>query len=156
TCEGLRPDDGRRLAAGAGQRGAAVAVPGVVGPMGCRPASSLGRRALGPGAEEPAGYTAAAALDVYVVVSGKLPGRGGRSLSPEVETDFTRESRRQSRVGRSYELVESRLGGAGVWDVILPAPAQLDVEYLNRVRRLQQRLRSEIHVIDEHGQRVPG
>ena len=54
----------------------------------------------------------------------------------EVETDFTRNFRRGSRVVRAYEFVETHLGGAGVWDVIVPAPATLDGEYLDRVREL--------------------
>lgn len=59
----------------------------------------------------------------------------------EVETDFTRNFRRDSRIVRAYEFVETHLGGAGVWDVIVPAPETLTREYLDRVRRLEQRLR---------------
>jgi uncharacterized protein len=60
-----------------------------------------------------------------------------------VETDFTRNFRSSSPIAKSYEFIESRLGGAGVWDIVLPAPAKLDAAYLNRVRRLQARLRSD-------------
>ena len=60
----------------------------------------------------------------------------------EVETDFTRNFRRTSSVVAAYEFVEARLGGAGVWDVVVPAPATLDEEYLARVRRLQDKLRA--------------
>jgi predicted RND superfamily exporter protein len=60
----------------------------------------------------------------------------------EVETDFTRNFRRSSAVVRSYEFVETRLGGAGVWDVIVPAPAKLDRDYLARVRALEEQLRT--------------
>ena len=35
----------------------------------------------------------------------------------------------------AYEFVETHLGGAGVWDVVVPAPAVLDGEYLSKVRR---------------------
>lgn len=59
----------------------------------------------------------------------------------DVETDFTRNFRSGSRVVKSYDFVETRLGGAGVWDVIVPAPARLDAEFLAKVRRLQERLR---------------
>jgi len=59
----------------------------------------------------------------------------------DVETDFTRNFRRGSRVVQAYEFVETHLGGAGVWDVIIPAPATLDSEYLARVRALAERLR---------------
>ena len=36
----------------------------------------------------------------------------------EVETDFTRNFRRGSRIVKAYDFVETHLGGAGVWDVI--------------------------------------
>jgi predicted RND superfamily exporter protein len=74
----------------------------------------------------------------------------------EVETDFTRNFRQNSPIVTSYQFVESRLGGAGVWDVILPAPEELSFAYLRRVRQLEERLRSEVVVEDESGQRVPG
>ncbi|MEX2026702.1 MAG: MMPL family transporter, partial [Pirellulaceae bacterium] len=59
----------------------------------------------------------------------------------EVETDFTRNFRSGSRIVAWYEHVETRLGGAGVWDVLIPAPGQLDEAYLDRVRRLETKLR---------------
>jgi len=62
----------------------------------------------------------------------------------EVETDFTRNFRRSSPVVASYEMVESRLGGAGVWDVLLPAPPRIDAETVARVLRLERRLRTEV------------
>jgi uncharacterized protein len=58
-----------------------------------------------------------------------------------VETDFTRNFRRGSELVRSYEVIESRLGGAGVWDVLIPAPHRLDQEYIDRVIALEERLR---------------
>ena len=60
----------------------------------------------------------------------------------DVETDFTRNFRRGSSVVAAYEFVEARLGGAGVWDVVVPAPVTLDQEYLARVRRLEDKLRA--------------
>jgi predicted RND superfamily exporter protein len=65
----------------------------------------------------------------------------------EVESDFTRNFRADSRVVHSYGFVETRLGGAGVIDVIVPAPRALDAEYIARVRRLQEQLR-ELVVMD--------
>jgi uncharacterized protein len=59
----------------------------------------------------------------------------------DVESDFTRNFRRGSQIVQSYDFVETRLGGAGVWDVVIPAPATLDNDYLDRVRRLEDRLR---------------
>jgi predicted RND superfamily exporter protein len=63
------------------------------------------------------------------------------ALFLEVESDFTRNFRRDSPLVEAYEFVETRLGGAGVWDVVIPAPAVLDKAYLARVRRLEERLR---------------
>lgn len=60
----------------------------------------------------------------------------------EVETDFTRNFRRGSQIVAAYEFVETQLGGAGVFDVIVPAPAALSADYLERVRRLEAGLRA--------------
>ncbi len=64
----------------------------------------------------------------------------------DVETDFTKnfvdDPRDERDIVSSYQFVESNLGGAGVWDVILPAPHYLDAGYLSRVRRLEGRLRA--------------
>lgn len=74
----------------------------------------------------------------------------------QVETDFTRNFRGSSSIVRSYELIEHRLGGAAVWDVILPAPESLDWSYLRRVLRLEDRLRREIVVDGPDGRPAPG
>ncbi len=74
----------------------------------------------------------------------------------EVETDFTRNFRPSSSLVRSYETIESRFGGAGVLDVIIPAPESLTWDYLSRVLRLEERLRTEVQVEDEQGLRRPG
>ncbi|HEV7282896.1 MAG TPA: MMPL family transporter [Pirellulaceae bacterium] len=68
------------------------------------------------------------------------------SLRMEIESDFTRNFRSDSELVRSYEFVESNLGGAGVWEIHLPAPEKLDADYLNRVRTLQDRLRREVRI----------
>jgi predicted RND superfamily exporter protein len=74
----------------------------------------------------------------------------------EVETDFTKNFRQSSPIVRSYEFVESRLGGAGVWDVIVPVPPENIGEFLDSVSRLEERLRSEVHVVNEAGVPEPG
>lgn len=68
------------------------------------------------------------------------------SLRMEIESDFTRNFRSDSELVRSYDFIESRLGGAGVWELHLPAPEKLDSDYLDRVRKLQDRLRREIRI----------
>lgn len=74
----------------------------------------------------------------------------------EVETDFTKNFRKSSPIVRSYEFVESRLGGAGVWDVIVPAPADDSPEFIDAVAKLEQRLRSEVTVVNAAGVSEPG
>jgi predicted RND superfamily exporter protein len=78
-------------------------------------------------------------IAAIVIVVSAIAAVGAFRL--EVETDFTRNFRQGSDVVRSYEFVETNLGGAGVWDVTLPAPATLDSEYIARVRKLEERLR---------------
>ena len=60
-----------------------------------------------------------------------------------VETDFSKNFRESSDIVRSLDFVETRLGGAGTWDVNFPAPEELDDEYLAKVRRLAVKLRQE-------------
>jgi predicted RND superfamily exporter protein len=57
------------------------------------------------------------------------------------ETNFIRNFRQSGELASGYRMVESELGGAGVWDVLLPTPPQLTGEYLESVRVLQERLR---------------
>lgn len=64
------------------------------------------------------------------------------TLRLQVETDFTRNFLPDNPLVRSYEFVESRLGGAGVWDVMIPAPPQLTKEYVQRVEELENDLRA--------------
>jgi len=72
-----------------------------------------------------------------------------------VETDFTRNFRDRSDVARAYGFIERELGGAGVWDVLLPAPENLSWPYLRRVQRLENRLRREVTVTTDSGA-IPG
>ncbi len=64
---------------------------------------------------------------------------GGLGLL-EVETDFTRNFRQDSDIARSYNYVEDHLGGAGVCDVMIPAPERLTWSFLQRVHTLGQRI----------------
>lgn len=73
----------------------------------------------------------------------------------QIETDFTRNFRASSPIVQAYDTVETNLGGAGVWDVILPAPETLHWDYLVRVLRLEQRLREEVVIKDSQGQPQP-
>ena len=59
----------------------------------------------------------------------------------KVETDFTKNFREDSEIVQAYRFVESHLGGAGVLDVVIPAPASIDMEFLETVDGLQDELR---------------
>lgn len=64
-------------------------------------------------------------------------------LRLRVETDFSKNFRANSPIVQALEFVESRLGGAGTWEVNFPAPENIDTEFLDRVRTLADRLRRE-------------
>jgi hypothetical protein len=72
-----------------------------------------------------------------------------------VETDFTRNFRATSPTVASYDMVETRLGGAGVWDVLVPAPQPLDGDTLVALAHLGERLREEVTVPDAEGRPLP-
>ena len=74
----------------------------------------------------------------------------------EVETDFTRNFRAASPVVTSYQFVEKHLGGAGVWDVILPAEDHLGWSYLTAAGKLEDRLREEVVIPGPNGTPRPG
>ena len=59
-----------------------------------------------------------------------------------VETDFTKNFHKSSPIVQGYTVVEKQLGGAGVWDVMLPAPASLSRDYADSVVELSDRLRA--------------
>ncbi len=64
----------------------------------------------------------------------------------EVESDFTKNFRAGSDIAKSYNFVENRLGGAGVWDVMIPAPPsdKINWAFLKKVDKLENRLRTEV------------
>ena len=73
----------------------------------------------------------------------------------EVETDFTRNFRRSSPIVASYDMIESRLGGAGVWDVLVPTSEPIDGTVLATLARLENRLREEVTSVDAAGRTTP-
>lgn len=73
----------------------------------------------------------------------------------EVETDFTRYFRQKNWLVSAYELVEKELGGAGVWEIAMPAPQDINRDYLAAVLRLEDRLRQEVVVSGQSAHR-PG
>jgi predicted RND superfamily exporter protein len=79
-----------------------------------------------------------------VIVSGVAIGlciiAAWGSLQLKVETDFIKNFRSDAPLVLAYRAVESELGGAGVWDVVLPAPKVMSQKYLDQVTALEQRL----------------
>lgn len=62
------------------------------------------------------------------------------SLRLKVETDFIKNFKSDAPLVVAYRAVENELGGAGVWDVILPAPKLLSQGYLDEVIELEKYL----------------
>jgi len=73
---------------------------------------------------------------------------GGARMT--VETDFTKNFYSTNPLVKGYQVVESELGGAGVWDVMVPAPKAISQEYLNEVLQLESQLR-ELTASDDSG-----
>ncbi|MFV2065983.1 MAG: RND family transporter [Pirellulales bacterium] len=111
--------------------------------------TALLRRSMDVVLRWPKTIAALSFLAVFAVAMG--------SYRLEVESDFTKNFRASSEIVTSYNFVESRLGGAGVWDVIVPAPPpdHLSSRYLAGLRHLEKRLRTEVTITDERGQEVP-
>ena len=60
----------------------------------------------------------------------------------ETDTSFLNNFRSRSQIARAYREVETRFGGAGVWDIVLDAPEELSSDFLDQVRELEERLRA--------------
>jgi uncharacterized protein len=72
-----------------------------------------------------------------------------------VETDFTKNFRESSATVKAYDMVESRLGGAGVWDILVPAIEPLDDDQLDALDHLADRLRREVTAPGPDGVATP-
>jgi len=69
-----------------------------------------------------------------------------------VETDFTKNFRAESPIVSAYDVVEAKLGGAGVWDVLIPVPAGVDGASLTALSEFEDQLR-ELTVAGPDGPR---
>ncbi|OYW24382.1 MAG: hypothetical protein B7Z55_02345 [Planctomycetales bacterium 12-60-4] len=58
-----------------------------------------------------------------------------------IETDFSKNFRKHSPIVEALEFFETSLGGAGNWEIHVPAPSELDDETLGNVRALTRDLR---------------
>ena len=77
-------------------------------------------------------------VGLVVVVIWSVAG----SFRIQAETDFIKNFREHWPIVKAYEVVEVELGGAGVWDILLPAPNALSREYLTEVGQLEDQLRA--------------
>ncbi|MFO0384024.1 MAG: efflux RND transporter permease subunit [Pirellula sp.] len=59
----------------------------------------------------------------------------------QVETNFIQNFRPGSPIVQAYEAIENDLGGAGVWDVIIPIEPTLGTERTEAIRELERELR---------------
>jgi predicted RND superfamily exporter protein len=84
---------------------------------------------------------------IAILVLLSAIGVGG-SLRMQVETDFTKNFTSDSPIVRGYQVIESELGGAGLWDIMLPAPTSISSQYLEQVIALENSLR-ELNVPSE-------
>jgi predicted RND superfamily exporter protein len=62
------------------------------------------------------------------------------SARMRVDTDFVKNFRQDAPLVIAYQAVERELGGAGVWDVVLPVPSPMTSEYLDLVLQLEKKL----------------
>ena len=58
-----------------------------------------------------------------------------------VETDFSKNFKESSTIVQSLKFVESRLGGAGSWEIAFDTPEELTDEFLKEIKRLTDELR---------------
>ncbi len=116
----------------------------VIGPHREIRAKTLTDRALDRGLGRSIDWLRRRPKSMLFVVSLVVGGLALGAFRLELETDFTRNFRSTSPIVQAYEIVETDLGGAGVWDVVVPAPEVLNGTYLARIRNLENRLQNEI------------
>jgi predicted RND superfamily exporter protein len=67
------------------------------------------------------------------------------------ETDFIQNFKSNSPVVRDYRFFEEHLGGAGVWDILVPLEGPIDWDSIRKIRELEQRLETEVVVHSQRG-----
>ena len=71
-------------------------------------------------------------------------GAGFGSARLVRETDFTRNFREDSPMVEGYQFFEERMGGAGVWDVLVKAPKRLDKAFLLSLLEFEKQLQENV------------
>lgn len=59
-----------------------------------------------------------------------------------IETDFSKNFRRASPIVQALEFFETKLGGAGNWEVNFAVPAEIDAATIDKLRALTEELRA--------------
>ncbi len=136
---------------------AALVVPflTLVGRFGCDPLRAWGEGSLENGLDRlvkrllgcPRRVLAVFVMVVLVAVAGMS--------RLEVETDFTKNFRSSSPIVASYEMIETRLGGAGMIDLLVPFSDKVGADLLGRVSRLENRLRKLVVPSEVDGESEP-
>lgn len=75
---------------------------------------------------------------VLVAILSGIAVMGSTRL--RVETDFLKNFHSRSPISQAYRVVETELGGAGVWDVTVPAPNVITPDYFEQVQALSKDL----------------
>ncbi len=73
----------------------------------------------------------------FLMFAFAIPG----VLMLTVETDFSKNFKDSSTIVQALKFVESRLGGAGSWEIAFDTPEQLTDDFLNDVQLLTDELR---------------
>jgi predicted RND superfamily exporter protein len=125
--------------------GLAILLPGLVlaGRFDADPRVAWGERSLGAGLRRLLDWVLQRPLRVGLVSTVLVAAAALGCFRLEVETDFTKNFRQRSQIVQAYELVETNLRGAGVWDIVVPAPKELDHEFLQKLRELHARLSND-------------
>jgi len=113
-------------------------------PMGMQSGYALGtvpgeawiRRMLGYLLDTVCRHRLAVIATAFVMLLVGLTG----SIRLKVETDFLKNFQANSPIAQAYRAVETELGGAGIWDVMVPAPTPITEDYFDRVVEMEKEL----------------
>jgi len=78
---------------------------------------------------------------VWITCAALMSFAGSGLSRLKIETDFSKNFRSNSPVVLGLDFLESKLGGAGIWEVNFSCPDHLSEEHLEKVRRLADKLR---------------
>lgn len=91
-------------------------------------------------------------LSFCVLATALTPGL----FMAKVESEFTRNFQTDTPIAKSYAYVEEKLGGAGVWDVVIKLPGKLDWNRLEHIKEFQRELSETTSYKIESSEERPG